>query len=712
MILLENITKKYDDHIIFNNMSIRFDKTNELNGIIGKSGSGKTTLFNILFGLDTKYEGVYKIDDKDISSLTAHEWDLLRKNDIHIVFQDFKLIENFTVLENLTLTLNCSVLEAKESLKKLNIDQLENEKVKNLSGGEKQRLAISRAIIGNPKILLLDEPTGNLDDVHAKMIMKCIQTLKNKNMMIFIITHDNRIIDYCDNIFLLENGDLKIKKQNNSSEQNKLVENHDNNEVIITHNISNNKKYVLKSIQRNKIDIIVNYIPVSLIFMLFMIVFLFFYSISINDLYEFYSGIDDNSIYLSTTHYTKEYINDCSNNNYVAFDDGRRISFSKEDLLNVQNISGVKKVKLFNSEVTTMADTKGNTLNLILSRESLSNKVRKAKSYSHFPDKIEFEFQTLNVPDNYINNYNPNHIELLYGQFPIKDEVLLPDFLAYSYVENEDINKLISQFIELPIIDEKRNQVNHEYKVSGIYKTNYENNVNLKEYIYLGYQNYDFLDLFSTEESFDNYRIKFEQENNNYDINKSVFKNYNSYLNALGTGLNDMIVICNSPKDVKNVSKELNNLFPNLRLMSQNEFKYGEFRDSYIQTVLINIGIIVSVAVVLGVIILFLNKGYIRKRNKELAILYSLGRSRKDVIVIILLEHIIVATLSFTIGYLVLFLMRTVYLRYLPGFNFLSLMFDIKVILYIYLYIILMTFISVIFSIRGINRKKLNEYLR
>ena len=146
--------------------------------------------------------------------------------------------------------------------------------------------------------------------------------------------------------------------------------------------------------------------------------------------------------------------------------------------------------------------------------------------------------------------------------------------------------------------------------------------------------------------------------------------------------------------------------------MSQYEFKNGEFRDSYIQTVLINIGIIVLVALILGIIILFLNKGYIRKRNKELAVLYALGRSKKDVIVIILLEHLLISTVAFIVGYFGLWMIRMIYLKYVSIFNFLSLMFNGKVIFYIYLYIILMTSISVIFSIHGINRKKLNEYLK
>ena len=233
------------------------------------------------------------------------------------------------------------------------------------------------------------------------------------------------------------------------------------NKMDIYSKKKSNWRYVFKSIQRNIKDLVVNYIPVSIIFMLFITIFLFLYSISINDLYEFYSGIDNKTIYVSTTHYTKKYLNECSKNNYVIIsNDGKRISFSNKDLEDVKNISGVKEAKLYNGNVETSNDSKGNGLNLILDKNSFSNKIKKTKSYMHFPDKIQMEFKTLTVPYPYIKHYNPKRVELLYGNYPIKNEILVPDFLAYNYLKNEKINTLVGQSIELPIINEKRNQEN------------------------------------------------------------------------------------------------------------------------------------------------------------------------------------------------------------------------------------------------------------
>lgn len=101
--------------------------------------------------------------------------------------------------------------------------------------------------------------------------------------------------------------------------------------------------------------------------------------------------------------------------------------------------------------------------------------------------------------------------------------MLIPDFLAYNYSDT-NIENLINKNIDLPIVDEKRNQTTKKYKVSGIYKTNFENNVNLKEYVYVEYQKYDFLDLMATEEQYNDYKVQFHQENANYNINHTVLR--------------------------------------------------------------------------------------------------------------------------------------------------------------------------------------------
>ena len=125
-----------------------------------------------------------------------------------------------------------------------------------------------------------------MDDVHANMIMECIQSLKNELMMIFIVTHDHRIIDYCDYIYILENHNIHLKKKITQSNDSLLE-----NKMDIYSKKKSNWRYVFKSIQRNIKDLVVNYIPVSIIFMLFITIFLFLYRFLLMIFMNFIQGL-------------------------------------------------------------------------------------------------------------------------------------------------------------------------------------------------------------------------------------------------------------------------------------------------------------------------------------------------------------------------------------------------------------------------------------
>lgn len=212
IILLENVKKHYGNRLVLKNINYEFNKSGTIYSIIGQSGCGKTTLFNILFGLDQDYDGSYSIDGNDMKKLSSSEWDYVRDKMIHIVFQDFKLLENFSVFDNLAITIgNLNVNENDLTefdiiLKKLDLKDCVNQKVSSLSGGEKQRVAIARAMLQKPKVILLDEPTGNLDDTHTHQFLNYLNLIKNEDTLIIIITHDYRVIPFSDIVLKLEDG--------------------------------------------------------------------------------------------------------------------------------------------------------------------------------------------------------------------------------------------------------------------------------------------------------------------------------------------------------------------------------------------------------------------------------------------------------------------------------------------------------------------------
>ena len=177
--------------------------------IVGASGAGKTTLLNILGGMDTLSDGQVLLDGKDISRYSRRELTDYRRYEIGFVFQFYNLIPNLTALENVSLaTQICrDPLDAEETLTKVGLkDRLGNFPAQ-LSGGEQQRVSIARALAKNPKLLLCDEPTGALDYMTGKAILKLLQdTCRSRKMTIIVITHNSAIAPMADRVIEIKNG--------------------------------------------------------------------------------------------------------------------------------------------------------------------------------------------------------------------------------------------------------------------------------------------------------------------------------------------------------------------------------------------------------------------------------------------------------------------------------------------------------------------------
>ncbi len=204
MIKIKNLSKKFDDKNIFNNLNLSFDKS-ELVAIIGKSGCGKSTLLNII-GLLESYDGNLEILGKNNPNLNKKDGRELLKNEIGFIFQNFALIDNLTVSQNLKLVskYNNSDLSFEDALKKTDTLDLIDKKVSQLSGGEQQRVAISRLILKNPQIILADEPTGSLDEENRDKILALMRNFVDNGKLVIIVTHEKEIANKCDVIINLE----------------------------------------------------------------------------------------------------------------------------------------------------------------------------------------------------------------------------------------------------------------------------------------------------------------------------------------------------------------------------------------------------------------------------------------------------------------------------------------------------------------------------
>ena len=210
---------KLENVEIFKNLNLTI-YPGEMVALLGPSGSGKSTLLNCIGLLDKFVSGKFKIFNKDYSLLTESEITNIRLNDIGFVFQNHRLFPEFSALENIIIPSLIKKIPFDEAKKKatqiltyLNLEHRINHRPAKLSGGESQRVAIGRALSNNPKFILADEPTGNLDKDNTLLIFNILKkiTLDTEKSCI-IATHNNFLAEKMDRIFLIENQNIKILK--------------------------------------------------------------------------------------------------------------------------------------------------------------------------------------------------------------------------------------------------------------------------------------------------------------------------------------------------------------------------------------------------------------------------------------------------------------------------------------------------------------------
>jgi len=217
-IKIKNINKKYEKNKtikVLNDISFIFE-SGKIFSIVGPSGSGKSTLLNLLSLIDTPTSGSIEINKNKINFDNKIENDLIRAKNIGIIYQDNNLLSDFSAIENVYLPnlllsndKKTSINLAKKIIKNIGLSSRLNHFPSELSGGENQRIAIARALINNPDIILADEPTGNLDFENAKQIFKILFNLKNKNRIIIFATHNRYFANMADCKIKMIGGKMK-----------------------------------------------------------------------------------------------------------------------------------------------------------------------------------------------------------------------------------------------------------------------------------------------------------------------------------------------------------------------------------------------------------------------------------------------------------------------------------------------------------------------
>lgn len=228
---LNRLSKNYSDGIetpALTHISFSVER-GEFLVIMGPSGSGKSTLLHLLGFLDAPTDGAYRLDGKDTTAFSAEELATLRNQTFGFVFQAFNLLPRATVFENVRLPLLYSHTPEREwdervrrAIESVGLAHRAEHEANKLSGGEKQRAAIARALINNPSVIFADEPTGNLDSKSGNQVMEILSSLNAKGHTIILVTHETYTAEHAGRIIRLRDGriesDTKVEKRRNAGE--------------------------------------------------------------------------------------------------------------------------------------------------------------------------------------------------------------------------------------------------------------------------------------------------------------------------------------------------------------------------------------------------------------------------------------------------------------------------------------------------------------
>ncbi len=227
VLVAENLGKTYPlpkgELRVFEGLNFELER-GELAAIMGVSGVGKTTFLNLLGALDRPSEGRVLLDGEDLFAGTDREVAGVRNRKIGFVFQVFHLLPEFTSLENVSFPLMIrgvpkkeALLKAGDILKEVSLEDKVHSRPSQLSGGEQQRVAIARALVNEPRLLLADEPTGNLDWKTGEKVLRLVLDLhERRGLSSILVTHNEKIARYCHKVYMMEAGELKLLSSHSS----------------------------------------------------------------------------------------------------------------------------------------------------------------------------------------------------------------------------------------------------------------------------------------------------------------------------------------------------------------------------------------------------------------------------------------------------------------------------------------------------------------
>lgn len=700
MIKIVNVTKRFylkeQEFIALDDVNLTF-KAGEFIAILGESGSGKTTLLNMISGIDDYTDGDIIIDGVSTKKFNDATWRKFRNKNIGFVFQRYNLVEHLSTIENVTLPLmyageNRNVYngKAKKIISDIGLSEHLYTSVSKLSGGEKQRVAIARSMLAQPKILLCDEPTGALDSASATSIMKLIRNYVNKDRIVILVTHDEKIAyEYADRIIRIDEGVIVSDEYNDKMPQGEeILEAPEKKEKVNEKQILKQKTKNYKKVNRRFIRFISNAnfrqnrasnMKIIASFVIGLSI-LFIINLVLKNIL-----IHNKTMFERNNDYQRYYIDD--------YDDVQALkTLEKDDL-----ISEVGFEKHYLIE-TSYLKYKGKNYysNYVKSVNDVHNveliTLPKLNENFHLKDHLLIEKEG-KKPTNgvYVTT------ELIYNHY-FNRSFYKDDYKSLSkeltpFLKNHPIDSFLNESIY--ICGDSDSSICFETKIVGIIDSNY-NGLNYSGYIFISSEGFDdFIDYLHNDLGY--------IESDNLYISKPYF-----YFKEFNGGNNK----------ISEYEKKYDIEISNIKIEA---YKQTKLLESFAYFIILFI--MISIFIIFGTVVMNIISFNIDSRTKDIGVYTSIGVSRTSIKRIFIRETLkvlfILVSILVVVYAIILFLFNNIYdyiithnMDLIKDFGRLStISFEIEIFCLVILATIILYLVSVYVPALKVSRKKAVETL-
>lgn len=693
MIKLVNVTKRFytkdQEFVALDDVNLTIND-GEFVAILGESGSGKTTLLNMISGIDDYTDGDIIIDGVSTKHFNDATWRKFRNKNIGFVFQRYNLVEHLTTLENISLSSmyagenkNISYNKAKKIINEINLTDHTYTPVSKLSGGEKQRVAIARSLLTQPKILLCDEPTGALDSATATTIMKLIRDYATKDRIVILVTHDEKIAyEYADRIIRIDEGVIISDEYNDKVIKEEVVEEKKVNEKqILKQKIKDYKKVNRRFIRFiSNANFKQNWVSNLKIIMSFVIglSILFIINLVLKNIM-----IYNKTMFVRNNDYQKYYIKDYPN---------------LETLTNLEKDVAVSEVGHEKHYLVETSYLKYNDKHFYSNFIESINNVHNVELVTLPKEKDNFYLKDLIIYESTNKYDNGVYVttELIYNHY------LNLSFKKASY---KNINKELMPLLEtyplksfldksIFICGDSDNENCFEAKINGIIDANY-NGINYSGMIFITPKGFDnFLDYLKQDLGY------VEIDNLYYSMPYLYFKKFN---------VNDDLTVYEKKYDIEIKNDKID------------DYKQIHALERYTNVIILFI--MVSIFIIFGTVVMNIISFNIDSRTKDIGVYTSIGVSRTSIKRILIRETMkvlfILLSIIIVLYGIIIFIFRGLYDRIITyNINLVKEFGRISVISYewkIFGLIVLATTLLYLFSVYvpaiKVSRKKAIETL-